>query len=112
VAGSAAVGCGRQNSHPVDVTLASLAHYQDAYQGKLVRTEGVVGMFQAPLHYWIEDNQANRVALEPADRAAPLVGLEVQVVGRFHSDDRTGRVIHINEIAPSAPSSLPRPGGR
>ena len=98
---SSAVACGRHNGHPVDVTLSSLARYQEAYQGQLVRTEGVVRTFEPPLQYWIEDNEPNRVALEPVGLVAPLLGQQVRVVGRFHFDDQTGRVIHIEDITPA-----------
>ena len=111
VVASWALACGRHNGRPVDVTLSSLARYQEAYQGQLVRTEGVVRTFEPPLQYWIEDNEPNRVALEPVGLVAPLLGQEVRVVGRFHFDDQTGRVIHIQEITPSPPAPAP-PTGR
>src|SRR5581483_8430362 len=100
VVAASALACGRHNGRPVDVTLSSLARYQEAYQGQLVRTEGVVRTFEPPLQYWIEDNEPNRVALEPVGLVAPLLGQEVRVVGRVQFDDQTGRVIHIQEITP------------
>lgn len=87
----------------MDVSLATLATQEDAYKGKLVRTRGVVRTFEPPRHYWIEDDHPNRVALEPEELVAPLVGQEVGVVGRFDFNDRKGRVIEIKEIAPSVP---------
>ncbi|MGH8998124.1 MAG: hypothetical protein ACRDY7_01890 [Acidimicrobiia bacterium] len=106
--------CGADDDRPADVSLATLATQEDAYQNKLVRTQGVVRVFEPPRHYWIEDDHPNRVALEPEHLVAPLVGQEVRVVGRFHFDERTGRVIKIKEIAESdAPSSgLRRSSGR
>lgn len=99
VLGLAAGSCGDSDSKgPVDVTLATLANEEASYEGRQVRTEGVVRTFESPRHYWIEDAYPNRVALEPADVAAPLVGEEVEVVGRFTFDEETGRVITIEEI--------------
>lgn len=67
----------------------------------MVRTRGVVRTFEGPRHYWVEDDRLNRVALEPDELVAPLVGQEVRVVGRFDFDDRKGRIIEIEEIAPT-----------
>ena len=112
VVATAAPGCARQADRPVAVSLATLATYQEAYQGKQVRTEGVVRMFEPPRHCGIEDDQSTRVALEPVARVAPLLGWEVRVVGRFRFDDRMGRVIEVKEIAPWAASSISSVGGR
>jgi hypothetical protein len=103
VVAAAAPACSRHHHGPVDVTLSSLARYQESYQGELVRTRGVVRTFEASGHYWIEDSEPNRVAIEPVALVAPLLGREVRVVGRFHFDDQTGRVIHIRDIGPSGP---------
>ncbi len=107
-----APACSRHDDRPVDVTLSSLARYQEAYQGRLVRTQGVVRTYESSGQYWIEDTEPNRVALEPVPLVAPLLGKEVRVVGRFHFDDQTGRRIHIQEIATPVPASAPPPGGR
>jgi hypothetical protein len=108
VVASPALACSRHDDRPVDVTLSSLARYQEAYQGRLVRTEGVVRTYESSGQYWIEDNEPNRVALEPVHLVAPLLGQEVRVVGRFHFDDRTGRLIHIEKIAPTATTASTR----
>lgn len=94
-------GCAGGDDSPVDVSLATLARQEDAYKGRLVRTQGVVRTFEQPRHYWIEDDYPNRVALEPEELVAPWLGQEVRVVGRFDFDERKGRVIEIEEIAPS-----------
>jgi hypothetical protein len=106
-----ACSCSRRDDRPVDVTLSSLARYQEAYQGRLVRTQGVVRTYESSGQFWIEDSEPNRVALEPVGLVAPLLGKEVRVVGRFHFDERTGRLIHIKEIATPVPASAPPPGG-
>jgi hypothetical protein len=93
--------CTGGGDRPVDVSLAKLAADEEVYDGKLVRTRGVVRTFESPRHYWIEDRYPNRVALEPEDVVAVLVGQEVQVVGRFGFDDRKGRVIEVTEIVRS-----------
>jgi hypothetical protein len=98
MASPALSACARHDDRPVDVTLSSLARYQEAYQGQLVRTQGVVRTFEPPRQYWIEDDEPNRVALEPVALVAPLLGREISVVGRFHFDDRTGRVIRIERL--------------
>lgn len=97
----ALAACGAHDGRPADVPLATLAVQEDAYQNKTVRTQGIIRMFEPPRHYWIEDEYPNRVALEPEHLVADLVGQEVRVVGRFHFDDRTGRVIRIKEITRS-----------
>ncbi len=87
-----------------------LAAQEDAYQDKLVRTQGVVRMFEPPRHYWLEDHESNRVGLEPAELAAPLLGQVVRVVGCFTFDEQQGRVIRIQEIAPAlAPPQPTKP---
>lgn len=106
-----APACSRHDDRPVDVTLSTLARYQEAYRGRLVRTQGIVRTYDSSGQYWIEDTEPNRVALEPVQLVAPLLGKEVRVVGRFHFDDQTGRLIHIQEIATPAPASAPPPGG-
>lgn len=93
--------CGADGDSPVDVSLATLATQEDAYKGKPVRTRGVVRTFESPRHYWIEDDVPNRVAVEPEELVAPLVGQEIGVVGRFDFDDTKGRIIKIKEIASS-----------
>jgi hypothetical protein len=104
--------CGAHDDHPVEVSLKWLATTENAYQGKLVRTQGVVRMFEPPRHYWIEDNEPNRVALEPEALVAPWLGHEIRVVGRFHFDDRKGRVIQIKGIVPAVSSRSTGGGGR
>jgi len=106
-----APACRGHDDRPVDVTLSTLARYQEAYQGRLVRTDGIVRTYESSGQYWIEDTEPNRVALEPVRLVAPLLGKEVRVVGRFHFDDRTGRLIHIEAIATPVPAPAPPPGG-
>jgi hypothetical protein len=90
-----------------------LATWEDAYQGTLVRTHGVVRMFEPPRHYWIEDSELNRVALEPEALVAPWLGYEIRVVRRFHFDDRHGRLIQVKDASSiAAPAVLDMGGDR
>lgn len=92
--------CVNGQDRPIAVSLDELARQEASYDGKLVRTQGVVRSFERPRHYWIEDAGLQRVGLVPGDVVAPLVDREVHVVGRFRFDERTGRVIEVERIEP------------
>lgn len=92
--------CVNGQDRPIAVSLDELARKEASYDGKLVRTQGVVRSFERPRHYWIEDAGLQRVGLVPGDVVAPLVDREVHVVGRFRFDERTGRVIEVERIEP------------
>lgn len=96
--------CADARDGPLPVSLVELATAEAPYEGELVRTQGVVRTFGKPRHYWIEDSRLNRVGLVPEEVVAPLVDREVRVVGRFHFDERTGRVIEVESIDPLGPS--------
>jgi len=96
------VGC-TPNDTAIAVSLANLAHTPATYEGRLVATEGVVHGLEDPRHYWIEDEDLNRVALLPEDQAADHVGEMVRVVGRFHREERGGRQLLISEIVAIGP---------
>lgn len=85
---------------PSTVSVAELVTQEASYEGELVQTQGVVRTFGNPRHYWIEDARLNRVGLVPEEVVAPQIGREVRVVGRFHFDERTGRVIEVESIEP------------
>jgi hypothetical protein len=62
----------------------------------------------------IEDDDSNRVELEPSSTAEAYVGQQVDVIGRFHFDDRQGRSITVAQLTPTRPAAVaPRlePGG-
>ena len=72
--GTLAMACGDETSSPLRVTLVELVMGQDGYSGPRVETAGVVRRFDeadgaTKLHYVIEDEQANRVAIVPAELA-------------------------------------------
>lgn len=79
-------------------SLDRLVTYQSGYNGRDVITEGTVRMFDEPLHYWIEDAQLNRVAIEPAALVADHVGERVRVQGRFMVNRDGGRLIRASEV--------------
>ena len=94
-------GCGNDEGAPSDVTLGQLVVQEAFYDGALVRTEGKVAFFGEGmnLHYWIEDDASNRVALTPNRRVAPFLGEHVVVVGTFGYDDDRGRQITVDRIS-------------
>lgn len=92
------VACGDADSNATDLRPADLVRFQDRYDGETVATTGVVNMFAEPEHYWVEDEQANRVRIEPHDAVSDLVGQRVRVVGRFEYTPDKGRVIHVHSV--------------
>lgn len=93
-------GCVQGDGEPAVVTLAQLAAASDSFDGELVSTRGVINMHDDPRHYWIEDDEFNRVQLLPKDTAAPHVGAEVRVIGRFSASLDDGRRIDLDRIEP------------
>lgn len=87
--------CG-SNSGSVD--LETLVGLQNEYNGERVATRGVLRTYETPRHYWIEDENLNRVALEPEDKLPPLVGRKLRVVGKFSYSPSKGRIITIEHM--------------
>lgn len=90
---------------PQRLSLAQLAFGQEDYDGRLVRTGGVVQRFGPEdgalrLHYVIADEADNRVKLEGGDPAR-FVGRAVEVVGRFRMTETAGRTIDVERIEPA-----------
>ena len=83
---------------PADVSLSVLATRQAAYSGKQIDTRGVVRTFETPRHYWIEDDDLNRVEVLPAERIAPYLGERVRIGGRFHYAPSEGRRLEVERI--------------
>lgn len=93
------LGCsGGGDGTPDDVALVDLVVEQDAYDGDLVTTQGVVRTFDEPRHYWIEDDDQNRVELVPQDRVSPHLGDRIEVTGRFTFRDDEGRRIEVDQL--------------
>ena len=87
------------------VSLAQLAANQEAYSGKYVQAHGVVREFEGGyvgVHYVIEDSQTNRVLIQPPSLAAPYLGRDVTVFGRFTWHAEGGRYIDADRIVPSS----------
>ncbi len=95
------VGCGGEAS-PREAPLQMLVADPAGFDGQRVATQGVVRHFEAPLHYWIEDEALNRVELFPPAMAAPLLGQEVRVVGTFRYAPASGRSLSLETISPLA----------
>lgn len=94
-----AAGCGGEEGLR-EVPLPVLAGNPEAHDGARVATRGVVRHFEAPLHYWIEDEDFHRVELFPHEMAAPHLGEEVRVEGRFRFSTGEGRRLELERIAP------------
>ncbi|WP_227368102.1 hypothetical protein [Halomonas sp. M20] len=83
---------------PAEVPLSILASQPAAYKDKRVATQGVVRTFEAPRHYWIEDDGLNRVEVFPQERIAPYLGEQVRIVGQFQYEQNTGRKLEAQRI--------------
>ena len=81
------------------VTLEDLVEYPASYDGRTVVVEGEVATLEDPRHYWIEDDDFNRVGVEPEDDVADHVGERVRVQGTFSYHPDEGRSIRIDEIS-------------
>lgn len=97
VAGLVLVGCGgdrKANEVPLAMLTKSSADYDDSQ----VITRGVVRRFEEPLHYWIEDDDLNRVAIFPQESIAPYLGEAVLVEGYFRFSATEGRRLTLTGI--------------
>ena len=81
-----------------DIPLATLVEHQAEYDGRTLTTAGTVRTFDDPLHYWVEDDNLNRVAVEPDEAVADLVGKRVRVTGEFSADRVRGRILQASDI--------------
>jgi predicted small lipoprotein YifL len=93
----ALAGCGG-DSGPRETPLAVLATDSEALDGSRVVTEGVVRHFEEPLHYWIEDEDLNRVELFPHEAIAPHLGERVRVEGPFAFSREEGRRLTLERV--------------
>lgn len=83
-----------------EVPLMVLASQPASHDGQLITTQGVVRHLEEPSHYWIEDEQLRRVAVEPDDLIAPHLGETVKVTGRFHYAPEEGRSLRLQQVEP------------
>ena len=84
------VGCG-EFEKPKEVSLAMLTENATNFDNNQVITRGIVRRFEAPLHYWIEDEDLNRVEIFPQERVALYLGEAVLVEGHFRFSATEGR---------------------
>lgn len=80
------------------LSLSLLVMQAEQQHGRLLATTGVVRGFNEPEHYWIEDAQLNRVALQPLEKARPWLGEHVRVSGRFLYHQQQGRRLELLTI--------------
>lgn len=85
-------------SGATQVSLANLVNQENSLDGRTVVTQGVVRTFDEPRHYWIEDEQLNRVSVEPDEAVKDLVGEQVEVSGRFTASRDEGRKIQAQSV--------------
>lgn len=90
------------DDHVAPVTLAQLAAAAPLFDGERVETEGVLNRFTDPEHYWLEDEDRNRVAVLPGTLVEDHRGEKVRVVGRFSYDPDHGRRIELDAVATAA----------
>ena len=83
---------------PKEVSLAMLTENATYFDNNRVITRGIVRRFEAPLHYWIEDEDLNRVEIFPQERVALYWGEAVLVEGRFRFSATEGRRLTLTEI--------------
>ncbi|MBE0508541.1 MAG: hypothetical protein IBX50_17795 [Marinospirillum sp.] len=74
-----------------DVPLMFLVTHASSFDGRQVQVSGVVRGLAEPEHYWLEDEQLNRVGLHPASAARAYLDQTVMVTGRFSADRSKGR---------------------
>ncbi len=91
-------GCSRDEL-VVGLELELLVAQQANFEGRQVRTRGVVRTHPEPRHYWLEDAALNRVGLAPAAAVSDYVGEEVEVVGRFSFARDRGRRIDVEHVS-------------
>lgn len=88
---------GRGDGAPESVALVTLVAEQDRSGGERAIGEGVVRIYNDPVHYWIE-GALNRVELFPQHEVSPHVGDRVRVTGRFRLRGYEGRRIDFDDL--------------
>ncbi|WP_371194930.1 hypothetical protein [Glaciecola sp. SC05] len=91
------LACGQAQT-PVRVTLSMLVMSAEDFNHREVQAQGIVKYFETPLHYWIEDESGNRIAIFPNNIAAKYLDKSVLVTGRFAFSTTQGRSIEISDI--------------
>ena len=91
------VGCNDMEK-PEAVSLAMLTENATDFDNNQVITRGIVRRYEAPLHYWIEDEDLNRVEIFPQEQAAPFLGENVLAEGHFRFSATEGRRMTLTKI--------------
>ncbi|WP_372740778.1 hypothetical protein [Neptunomonas sp.] len=91
------VGCEHVDK-PKQASLAMLTENAAGYDKTQVTTRGIVRRFEAPLHYWIEDEDLHRVEVFPHDRVALFLDETVLVEGHFRFSYSEGRRLTLTKI--------------
>lgn len=91
------LGCS-ENQKLKQVSLSMLANSNANYNNTQVITSGRVRRFEDPLHYWIEDENLNRVEILPYESVSPFLGQMVLVQGRFSFSASEGRKLILTNI--------------
>ena len=94
---TALAACGGDDA-PREVTLSVLASDPVGHDGAVVATQGEVRHFDDPLHYWIEDDDLNRVEIFPHEEIAEYLGERVRVVGEFQYAPAEGRQLTLESV--------------
>lgn len=92
----ALVSCGE--GEPREVPLAILAQQPSSFDGTRVATRGVVRTFAEPRHYWIEDEDLNRVEILPQEQIASYLDERVRVTGWFSYGPQQGRKLTLERV--------------
>lgn len=82
----------------VTVPLSILVNNPAAFDDRQIITQGVVRHFDDPLHYWIEDEELNRVEIFPPQEIAPYLDESVEVEGQFHFSPNAGRRLILTRV--------------
>ena len=98
---SVLVGCQGEPT-PTRLELADLARFSEQYDGERVSTAGHVRTHPDPEHYWLEDEDLNRVVVHPDSAVKSLVGERVRIVGPFRFSRDKGRSIKAEEVTVDA----------
>lgn len=93
-------GCSSESNDASAVTLAQLVRFAERYDGQRVTVSGTVQSHPDPEHYWIEDDDLNRVAIQPARVVEGRVGESIRVRGAFRYSRDTGRIIQSEQVTP------------
>ncbi len=93
------VACAETASNePITVDLPHLVAEHEAYDGRVVNVSGRVASFDDPRHYWLEDDEFNRVALMPDESVSDKVGEQVRIIGAFSTSPDQGRQIEVTGV--------------